>query len=71
MQSLALTHLLFGAVVFGCLADVSFNLGDTSTQQHVWYEAEVLLRNMLRWALKSARNMRSSFLYLLCNCPTI
>jgi hypothetical protein len=71
MQSLALTHLLFGAVVFGCLADVSFNLGDATTQHAVWHDAEVLLRTMLRWAVKSARNMRSSFLYLMCNCPTV
>jgi hypothetical protein len=58
-------------VVFGCLADVDVNLGTASGIRAVWYQAEVLLRNMLRWALRLRNSPRSSFMYLFSNCPTV
>jgi hypothetical protein len=71
VQSLALTHLLYGAVIFACLADSALVLGTACCDNAVWYTAEILLRKMLRWALKSPRDTRCSFLYLICNCPTL
>ena len=46
-------------------------LGTARSDRAVWYTAEVLLRQMLRWALKTPTDIRSSFLYLICNCPTV
>ena len=31
----------------------------------------MLLRRMIRWAIKCPRSVRSSFLYMLCNCPSV
>lgn len=37
----------------------------------VWYDVEVHLRAMLRWALRLPRDMRCSLLYMFLHCPTV
>lgn len=68
MQTLAVSNLLFGCVVYACLSDLSLNLTPCN---RVWKEAEVQLRHMLRWAMVAPVNMRSSMLYVAGNCPTV
>lgn len=72
VQSLAVTHLLFGAVVFGCLTCTDIMLFQKRSAAHAdWYELEVFYRRMIRWAMKCHRNIRTSVLYAVSGCATI
>ena len=44
---------------------------ERTAMRQLWYDAEVHLRAMLRWALRAEIDVRSSLLYLLGNCPTV
>ncbi len=68
MQTLAVTNLMFGCIVYACLSDLSLVL---QPSHRVWVKAETLLRHMLRWALYAPADIRISFLYLASNCPTL
>ena len=64
-----MSTLLYGSVIFSCLSSrhVSLNGGTA-----VFKRAEVLMRKMLRWAVRTADiDTRGSFLYVLSNSPTV
>lgn len=67
--------LLFGCVVFGCLAPNIVSLSKTRPTRNVahilWYECECHLRKMIRWALNFKRDIRCSLLFLAANAPTL
>lgn len=70
--SLAVTHLLFGSVVFGCLADYEISIANASHATcATWRTIEVFFRKMLRWALKCKRDIRNSVLYILADCTSV
>jgi hypothetical protein len=59
------TTLLYGSVIFGCLGPARLQLRGGVP---VYVRAEVFLRKLLRWALKSAPiDTRVSMLYLASN----
>ena len=69
VNALAVSTLLYGSVIFSCLGPTHVSLtGGTS----IFKRAEVLLRKMLRWAVRSVdADTRGSFLYVLTNSPTV
>lgn len=72
VHSLALTHLLFGCIVFGCLADNVVSIASSQRATCVmWRAVEIFFRKMLRWSLKCKRDIRTSFLYLLADSPSV
>jgi hypothetical protein len=69
---LAVTHLLFGAIVFGCLTCNEITLFKTRSAANAdWYDIEVFYRKMIRWAMKCQRNIRTSVLYAVSGCSTV
>lgn len=68
VQTLAVTNLMFGCLVYACLSDLSLVL---KPSHRIWVKAETLLRHMLRWALYAPVDIRVSFLYMASNCPTL
>ncbi len=69
VNSIATSNLLYGSVLFACLSDSRVLLRGGKT---AFLRAELLLRKMLRWALKGVdTDTRSSFLYLLTNCTNV
>lgn len=69
VQALAVTTLLYGSVIFGCLGPTRMQL--TGGAQ-VFVRAEIFMRKMLRWALKTAPiDTRVSMLYLASNSVTV
>jgi hypothetical protein len=65
VQAIAVTTLLYGSVIFGCLGPARLQL--TGGAQ-VFIRAEMFMRKMLRWALKTAPvETRVSMLYLATN----
>ncbi len=75
VQSLAVSQLLFGCAVWGCLAPAHVTLSNarlgTSAQKKLWLECEVHLRHMLRWAVACKRDIRTSLIYIASNCPSV
>ncbi len=69
IQALAVTCLLYGSTIFGCLGPARMQLqGGTAT----FARADILLRKMLRWALRTAPiDTRVSMLYLATNACNI
>jgi hypothetical protein len=65
VQALAVTCLLYGSTIFGCLGPTRMQLqGGTAT----FVRADILLRKMLRWALRTTPiDTRASVLYLASN----
>jgi len=63
------SSLLYGSVLFSCLGPVRLQLqGGTP----VFVKAEILLRKMLRWALRTAtRDTRGSMLYIASNSSSV
>ncbi len=72
VQSLAVSQLLFGCIVWGCLAPLEITLSHCGNSAHakLWIDCETHLRNMLRWAMMCKRDIRTSLLYISSNCPT-
>ena len=69
VNALAVSTLLYGSVIFSCLGTVHVSLNGGTA---IFKQAEVLLRKMLRWAVRSAEiDTRGSFLYVLTNSPTV
>ena len=65
MNALAVSTLLYGSVIFSCLAPVNVSLAGGVG---MFKRAELLLRKMLRWAVRSMEmDTRSSFLYVHTN----
>ncbi len=65
VQALAVTTLLYGSVIFGCLGPARLQLQGGAS---IFVRAEILMRKMLRWALKSAPiDTRVSMLYVASN----
>jgi hypothetical protein len=69
VQALAVTTLLYGSVIFGCLGPARMQLhGGTP----VFARAEAVLRRMLRWALRiTPIDTRVSMLYLASNSANL
>ena len=68
IQSLVISHLMFGCVIWACLSDISFSItGHTG----LWLTVERQLRAMLRWALYLPRDTRCSLMHVLGHCPTL
>ena len=68
VQSLAVSVLLSGCVVFACLCDIELT---TAPSKMVWRKVESLLNTMLRWALVAPRDTRTCFLHVVGNCPSV
>ena len=65
VQALAVTTLLYGSVIFGCLGPARLQLQGGAS---IFVRTEILMRKMLRWALKSAPiDTRVSMLYVASN----
>lgn len=60
---------MYGSVIFGCLSPARVSLTGGSM---VFQRAEILMRRMLRWAVRSADiDVRSSFLYTVTNSTNL
>jgi hypothetical protein len=69
IQSLAVSNLLYGSVIFSCLGPSRMSLTGGSL---VFIRAEQLMRKMLRWALRSStKDIRNSFLYVVSNSTNL
>ena len=68
VQSLAVSVLLGGCVVYACLSDMQLTTAPTKV---VWRKVESLLHTMLRWALVAPRDTRTCFLHVVSNCPSV
>jgi hypothetical protein len=69
---MAVAQLLFGCLVFGCLADNVVSVDNAQRANcSAWRAVEIFFRKMLRWALKCKRDIRSSVLYLISDSPSI
>ena len=55
---------MYGSVIYACLSNIEPVLEPTNV---VFAQAEVLIRNMLRWALQVHIDTRISFLYVISN----
>jgi hypothetical protein len=63
------SNLLYGSVIFSCLGPARMALQGGSC---AFKSAEILLRKMLRWAVRSATiDVRGSFLYVLTNSTNL
>ena len=69
VQAIAVTTLLYGSVIFGCIRPARLQLTGGA---RVFVRAEIFLRKMLRWALKSTPiDTRVSMLYLASNSVNV
>ena len=69
VHAIAVSNLLYGSVIFGCLgpARVALSGGSMAFQR-----AEVLMRKMLRWAVRCCTiDTRCSFLYAVTNSTNL
>ena len=55
---------MYGCVIYASLSDVDTVLTPTNM---VFAQAEIFIRNMLRWALSVPYDTRRSFLYVISN----
>ena len=69
IHAIAVTTLLYGSVIFGCLGKARLQLQGGAP---AFVSAEVFLRKMLRWDLKTAPyDTRVSLLYLATNSTNL
>ena len=68
MGSLVVSKLTYGGVLFACLGNVEMTMTPSST---VFTQAERLVRDMLRWALRAPVDTRASMMYLMGHTPTL
>jgi hypothetical protein len=69
VNALAVSSLLYGSVIFSCLSPTNVSLVGGAV---MFKRAEILLRKMLRWAVRTADiDTRSSFLYVVSNSPNL
>ena len=65
VQAIAVTSLLYGSVIFGCLGPARLALKGGAP---AFARAEIVLRKMLRWALRTTPiDIRVSMLFLASN----
>jgi hypothetical protein len=63
------SSLLYGSVIFSCLSPTNVSLVGGNA---MFKRAELLLRKMLRWAVRSTTmDTRCSFLYVLTNSTNV
>lgn len=68
INSLVVSILMYGSVIFACLGAVPVQLQQNCV---VFQEAEILVRRMLRWAMRTECDTRCSFMYVMSNCVTV
>ena len=69
VQAIAVTTLLYGNVIFGCMSAARLKLSGGAS---CFVRAEIFMRKMLRWALKNVPvDTRVSMLYLATNSVNI
>ena len=68
VSSLAVSILAFGSVMYSGLARVGLSL---DSGRDIFGQAEVFIREMLRWAVGAEVDMRTSLLYVLTNSTTL
>jgi hypothetical protein len=56
--------LQYGSVLYACLGNVATTM---KANCMAYADAEILIRKMLRWALRSEHDIRCSFLYVMSN----
>jgi hypothetical protein len=60
--------LMYGSVLFACLGN---DLSTLTANCMVFKEAEVFVRRMLRWAMRTDVDTRCSFLYVASNSVNV
>jgi hypothetical protein len=69
VQAIAVSTLLYGSVIFGCLGKARLQLKGGA---QVFVRAEMFMRKMLRWAMKTSPvDTRVSMLYLATNSTNL
>jgi hypothetical protein len=59
---------MYGSVLFACLGN---DLSTLTANCMVFKEAEIFVRKMLRWAMRTDVDTRCSFLYVVSNCVNV
>ena len=74
MQSLCVNLLLFGSVIWCCIAPTQLTLAakrlGSAVSKELWYTAETHVREMLRWAVLGRKDLRTGLIYLASGVPT-